>query len=175
MSEFRLDGLQPKIDSSCYIAPGAVVIGDVEMGMDSSLWYNSILRGDVFPIHIGRRTNIQDLCMGHVTAGTHPLIIGNEVTVGHRVVLHGCTIEDRALIGIGTVVLDGAHIGTESLVAAGSIVTPNTKIPAGTLAMGAPARVKRDLTPEERDAFVVSAEHYVQLAKQHRESLQLLR
>ena len=175
MSTFQLDGLQPKIDSTCYVAPGALIIGDVQMGSDSSLWYNSILRGDVFHIRIGRRTNIQDLCMGHVTSGTHPLIIGDDVTVGHRAVLHGCMIEDRVLIGIGALVMDGAHIGKESLIAAGSIVTPNTKIPAGVMAMGAPARVKRELTPEEKGAFVASAEHYVQLAKQHRKSLQLLR
>lgn len=175
MPEFKLAGLQPKIDSSCFIAPGAIVIGDVEIGSDSSLWYNSILRGDVFPIRIGRRTNIQDICMGHVTAGTHPLIVGDEVTVGHRAVLHGCTIEDRVLIGIGAIVMDGAHVGEESLIAAGAVVTPRTKIPSGTLAMGAPARIKRDLNPEERKAFVVSAEHYVHLAKQHRESLYFLR
>jgi len=175
MSRYQLDDLRPQLDASCFIAPGATIIGDVQMGADSSLWYNSILRGDVYPIRIGRRTNIQDLCVGHVTSGTHALIVGDEVTVGHRVVLHGCTVEDRALIGIGAIVMDGAHIGEEALIAAGSVVTPNTKIPSGTLAMGAPARVKRELTQEEREAFVVSAEHYVQLAKRHSESLTILR
>lgn len=175
MTHYQLAALTPQIDETCFIASGAVVVGDVYMGEDSSLWYNSVLRGDVFHIRIGRRTNIQDLCMGHVTSGTHALIVGDEVTVGHRAVLHGCTIENRVLIGIGAVVMDGAHIGAESLIAAGSVVTPNTRIPAGTLAMGTPARVRRELSKKERDDLVASAEHYVQLAKKHRESLTLLR
>lgn len=175
MRQYSFNDLTPQLDPSCFIAEGAIVIGDVQIGAESSLWYNSILRGDVFPIRIGRRTNIQDLCVGHVTSGTHALTVGDEVTVGHRVVLHGCTVYNRALIGMGAVVMDGAEIGEESMIAAGSVVTPNTKIPPFTLAMGTPAKVKRQLTQEERDLLSLSADNYVELARSHKQDLNVLR
>lgn len=140
---------QPKIHDSVFVAETAVVIGDVEIGKDSSVWYGCILRGDVNFIRIGERTNIQDASVIHVSSGTHPTVLEDEITVGHRVTLHGCYVESGCLIGINSVILDGARIGKNSLVAAGSLVTPNTQIPEGSLVMGSPAKVKRALTDEE--------------------------
>src|ERR1043165_716249 len=131
---------QPKIHESVFIAEDAVVIGDVEIGEDSSVWFGSVVRGDVNYIRIGARTNIQDHTIIHVNTGTHPTILEDEITVGHRVTLHGCYVESNCLIGIGAIVLDGARIGRNSLIAAGSLVTPNTQIPPGSMVMGAPAR-----------------------------------
>jgi carbonic anhydrase/acetyltransferase-like protein (isoleucine patch superfamily) len=140
---------QPKIHDSVFVAETAVIIGDVEIGKDSSVWYGCILRGDVNYIRIGERTNIQDASVIHVSSGTHPTVLEDEITVGHRVTLHGCYVETGCLIGINSVILDGARIGRNSLVAAGSLVTPNTRIPEGSLVMGSPAKVKRALTAEE--------------------------
>lgn len=140
---------RPIIHDTAFVADGAVVIGDVEIGEDASVWFGSILRGDVNYIRIGARTNIQDASVIHVSSKTHPTILEDEITVGHRVTLHGCYIETGCLIGIGSIVLDGTRIGKNSLVAAGSLLTPNTQIPANSLVMGSPAKVKRPLTPEE--------------------------
>jgi carbonic anhydrase/acetyltransferase-like protein (isoleucine patch superfamily) len=141
--------LAPRIHESAFIAENAVVIGDVEIGADSSVWYGSILRGDVNYIRIGARTNIQDACVLHVSARTHPTVLEDEVTLGHRVTLHGCYVETGCLIGIGAIVMDGARVGRNSLVGAGSLVTPNTVIPPRSLVIGSPARVKRELTDAE--------------------------
>lgn len=141
--------IQPKIHETAFIAETAVVIGDVEIGAESSVWYGSIIRGDVNYIRIGARTNIQDASVLHVTSKTHPTVLEDEVTLGHRVTLHGCYVETGCLIGIGAIILDGARIGKNSLVAAGSLVTPNTIIPPNSLVMGSPAKVKRELTEEE--------------------------
>ncbi len=157
--------ISPTISSSVFIAPSADVIGDVEVGIESSVWFGTVIRGDVNTIRIGERTNIQDLSMLHVTRKTHPLVIGNEVTVGHHVTLHGCTIKDRVLIGMGAIVLDGAKICEGAIVGAGSIVTEGMEIPSGSLAFGAPARVKRVLTAEESTFLKKSARQYVELAK----------
>ena len=154
-------GTLPKIHESAMVMDSAHVIGDVEIGEESSVWFNAVVRGDVHYIRIGKRTNIQDGCVLHVARRTHPLIVGDEVTVGHNVTLHACTIGSRVLIGMGAIVMDGATIGDNCLVAAGSVVTPNTQIPEGSLAMGAPARVKRELTEEERRSIRESAAHYV--------------
>lgn len=163
--------IYPKIPASCFVAPQSIVIGNVEIGEESSLWFQTVVRGDVHSIRIGRRTNIQDFCMIHVTTeeGPHasPTLIGDEVTVGHRVILHGCTIEDRALIGMGSIILDGAVIGMESVVGAGSLVTQDTRIPEGHLAFGSPARVIRPLKDHERNFLAVSAEHYYQLSRKY--------
>jgi carbonic anhydrase/acetyltransferase-like protein (isoleucine patch superfamily) len=140
---------RPKIHETAFIAEGAFVIGDVEIGENSSVWYGSILRGDVNYIRVGARTNIQDACVLHVSAKTHPTVLEDEVTLGHRVTLHGCYVETGCLIGIGAIVLDGARIGRNSLVGAGSLVTPGTVIPPRSLVLGSPARVKRELTDEE--------------------------
>lgn len=143
--------IEPKIDSSAFIAENAVVIGDVEIGKDSSVWYGCVIRGDVNRIRIGDRTNIQDGTVIHVSRAQFdgPTIIEDEVTVGHGAMIHGCHIEKGALIGIGAIVLDGVRIGSKALIAAGSVVTPNTVIPPRSLVMGSPARVKRELTEEE--------------------------
>ncbi len=160
----------PLIEPDVFIAEGAHVIGDVTIGSGSSIWFNTVVRGDVYYIRIGKMTNIQDNCVVHVTSGTHATIVGDEVTVGHRVILHGCKIQNRALIGMGSVLLDGAEIGEESLIAAGSVVTPGTVVPPRVLAMGAPCKVKRELTSEEIGKLKESAEHYFELAKGYRRS-----
>jgi len=142
-------GKTPKIHESAFIAENADIIGDVEIGEQASVWYGSILRGDVNFIRIGARTNIQDASVIHVSSKTHSTILEEEITVGHRVTLHGCYVEKGCLIGIGSIILDGAHIGRNSLIAAGSLVTPDTQIPEKSLVMGSPARVKRELSDEE--------------------------
>jgi carbonic anhydrase/acetyltransferase-like protein (isoleucine patch superfamily) len=161
------DDKQPVIHKTAFIAETAVVIGDVEIGEDSSVWYGSVVRGDVNYIRIGARTNIQDLTVMHVTSHTHPTILEDEITVGHRVVLHGCHVESRCLIGIGAIVLDGVRVGRESLVAAGSLLTPGTQIPPRSLVMGSPARVKRDLTDAELALLDRSWRNYVELKNKY--------
>lgn len=156
-------GVTPKIHETVFVAEDAVIIGDVEIGEHSSVWYGSILRGDVNFIRIGARTNIQDGSIIHVTSKTHPTILEDEVTLGHRVTLHGCYIETGCLIGIGAIVLDGVRIGKNSLVAAGSLVTPNTQIPEKSLVMGSPAKVKRQLTDDEADDLKKFWRRYVDL------------
>ncbi len=147
IKEFQ--GKKPKIHESVFVAENATVIGDVEIGEDSSVWFGSILRGDVNFIRVGKRTNIQDGSIIHVSSNTHPTVLEDEVTLGHRVTLHGCYIETGCLIGIGAVILDGVRVGRNSLIAAGSLVTPNTKISPRSLVMGSPARVKRELNDDE--------------------------
>ncbi len=160
-------GQSPRLDPSVWTAPGSVVIGDVQIGAGSSVWFGSVVRGDVHWIRIGARSNLQDLCVVHVTGGRHPAQIGDEVTVGHRAVVHGCTVRDGALIGIGAIVLDGAEIGAEALVGAGSVVTPGTRVPDGALALGVPARVTRSLSSEERREQRARALAYVETARAH--------
>jgi carbonic anhydrase/acetyltransferase-like protein (isoleucine patch superfamily) len=157
--------LHPKIHETAFIAENAVIIGDVEIGAESSVWYGSILRGDVNYIRIGERTNIQDASVIHVSTKTHPTVLEDEVTVGHSVTLHGCYIETGCLIGIGSIILDGAHIGKNSLVAAGSLVTPNTKIPANSLVMGSPAKVKRALSADEIEDLKKFWQNYILLSR----------
>ena len=158
----------PRIHESVFVADDAVVVGDVEIGEQASVWFGSILRGDVNHIWIGARTNIQDGSVIHVSSNDHPTILEEEITVGHRVTLHGCHVEMGCLIGIGSILLDGARIGRHSLVAAGSLVTPNTRIPSGSLVMGAPAKVKRSLTAEEIASLARSWQNYVALAARYR-------
>lgn len=154
-------GVHPRIDPTAVLFDGAVVAGDVEIGAESSLWFNVVVRGDVNFVRIGRRTNIQDLSLVHVTRAQHPCVIGDEVTIGHAAVVHGCEIRDRSLIGMGSVILDGAVVGPMAYVGAGSLVTMGTVIPTGRLALGRPARVVRDLTDEEMAFFEKSAANYV--------------
>lgn len=157
----------PTVPTSCFIESTAVVIGDVVMGEECSVWFNAVIRGDVHYIRIGARTNIQDLCMLHVTHDIHPLIIGNEVTVGHHVVLHGCTIQDRVLVGMGAIVMDGAVIGEDSVVGAGALVVEGTVVPPKSLILGAPARVRRAVTDRELVWIKESAANYVRYARQY--------
>jgi gamma-carbonic anhydrase len=161
-------GTAPRLHGSVLLMEGSTVIGDVEIGEGSSLWPGAVVRGDVHSIRIGARTNLQDQAVVHVTTGTHPTVIGDDVTVGHRAVLHGCTVRERCLIGIGAVVLDGAVVGPDALVAAGALVPPGAVVPPGALVMGSPARVARQLTGEERAHLVESAAHYVELSARYR-------
>lgn len=156
------EGKTPRLGARVFLAETAVVIGDVELGDDASVWYGTVLRGDVFRIRVGARTNIQDQCVLHVTTGVWPTLIGEEVTIGHGVIAHGCTIEARCLIGIGSRILDGAVIGEESIIAAGAIVTPRTKIPPRSLVMGTPGRVVRGVNEEELQQLHRSAMNYVE-------------
>ena len=151
----------PEVDSSALVIESAQVIGDVVIGEESSVWFNAVIRGDVNYIRIGKRTNIQDGCVLHVARNTFPLIIEDEVTIGHSVTLHACTIKSRCLIGMGAIVMDNAEVGEDSIVGAGALVTAHTKIPPGSLVMGSPAKVKRPLTEEEKRGIRESAAHYV--------------
>ncbi len=162
-------GIGPTISGKAYIDPNAVVIGDVSIGEDSSLWPGAIVRGDVNSITIGHRTNIQDGAVLHATAnnklqpGGYPLKIGNSVTVGHNAILHGCTIEDYSLIGMGAVILDGAIVKERALVAAGSVVPPGKVVEGGQIWIGNPAKMIRPLTDEELDYLDYSVQHYINL------------
>jgi len=160
-------GIKPTIPSSCFIEETGIVIGDVVLGENCSVWFHAVIRGDVNCIRLGHRTNVQDLCMLHVTHDTHPLIIGDEVTIGHNVVLHGCTIKDRVLIGMGAIVMDGAVIGEDSVVGAGALITEGTIVLPKSLVLGSPAKVKRPVTDKEVTWIKQSADNYVKYAKQY--------
>jgi gamma-carbonic anhydrase len=158
------DGKHPQVGAGTFLADNAVLVGDVHVGARSSIWFGAVARGDVYYIRIGDETSIQDNSVIHVTNGQHATRVGSRVTVGHSVTLHGCTIGDRCIIGMGSTILDDAVIGDRCIVGAGALVTPGTKIPAGTLAVGAPARPKRELNAEELLWIESSADHYVELA-----------
>ena len=149
------------------ILPGAAVNGDVTLGRGCSVWYNAVIRGDVSPIRIDEDTNIQDNAVLH-TSYQFPLVLGRGVTVGHGAILHGCTVEDNVLIGMGAIVLDGAVIGRDSIVGAGALVTKNTRIPPGSMVLGSPAKVKRALTEEEIAAIRENAREYVAIQSRYR-------
>jgi carbonic anhydrase/acetyltransferase-like protein (isoleucine patch superfamily) len=151
----------PAVDPSAYVDTSAQVIGDVEIGAESSVWMNVVIRGDVNHIRIGRRSNIQDLTMVHVMRDTHPTTIGDEVTIGHSAVIHGTTIEDRVLVGMAAVLLNGVHIGHDSVIAAGTLLTEGTRVPPRSLVMGRPGKVKRELTDEEVAEIRWYADNYV--------------
>ncbi|MGA7160661.1 MAG: gamma carbonic anhydrase family protein [Bacteroidota bacterium] len=168
MSIIPYRGIVPRIHPSVFIAEGAHVIGDVEVGKESSVWFNAVVRGDVNFIRIGERTNIQDASVLHVTHGRYPLIIGSSVTVGHNAVVHAATVNDFSLIGMGAIILDNARIGPYSFVAAGAVVVGNSVIPEGMLAAGVPAKVVRPLTEEERQSLIQSAQNYVDYVAQYR-------
>jgi carbonic anhydrase/acetyltransferase-like protein (isoleucine patch superfamily) len=167
-------GVRPVLGDQVFLAPGARIIGDVMLGDQSSVWYNAVLRGDIHFIRIGRKTNIQDGCVLHVTADTHPVTIGHRVTVGHAAIIHGATIEDGCLIGMGAKILDGARVGAGAMVAAGSVVRPGAEIPPGVLAAGVPARVKRELTASESEEIALSSELYLGYSIQHALELGLI-
>ena len=162
-------GKHPQIHPTAYIEESAQVIGDVIIGEQSSVWFNATVRGDVFYIRIGSRTNVQDGTVIHVSNGTHETILEDEVTIGHNVTLHGCYVERGSLIGIGAIVMDGVRIGAQSLVAAGSLLTRGTQIPPRSLVMGSPARVKRPLTDEEVAGLAVFWKNYVGYIEMYRE------
>ncbi len=165
-------GVVPRIADSAFIDPSAVVIGDVEIGARSSVWPNVSIRGDVNYIRVGDETSIQDNTVLHVDHRVYPCLVGNRVTVGHGVVLHGCVVEDDALIGIGAIVLNGATIGRGAIVAAGALVPEGMDVPAETLVMGMPAKVRRTVTEEEKVQFRENAEGYVALTAIYKEEEQ---
>jgi len=167
---FPYKGVRPQLDGSVFVAPTASVIGDVHVGAESSIWYGAVLRGDVMAIRIGARTSIQDNSVVHATGGWTETIVGDEVTVGHSVVLHGCRVGSRVLVGMGSIVLDDAEIGEGTLIGAGSLVTARTKIPPGVLAHGRPCKVARDLKPAELENILEAARLYVRYGREHAES-----
>lgn len=160
-------GIRPKIAASAFIEETAVVIGDVVIGDESSVWFNTVIRGDVHFIRIGNRTNIQDLCVVHVSHDIYPTTLGDDVTVGHHVVLHGCTIKDRVLVGMGAILMDGVVIGEDCIVGAGALITEQTVVPPKSLLLGSPAKIKRSVTDKELAWIRESAENYVRYAKQY--------
>ena len=160
-------GVSPTVPSSCYVDDSAQLIGDVVLGEHASVWMNAVLRGDVHSIRVGAYSNIQDCSVLHGMKEQYGVFVGEYVTVGHSITLHGCTIEDRCLIGMGSIILDGARVGRGSLVGAGALVTPGTDIPPNSFVLGAPARVKREVNESEREQLALSAKHYVELARRY--------
>ncbi|MGH9902019.1 MAG: gamma carbonic anhydrase family protein [Pyrinomonadaceae bacterium] len=159
----------PAVDPTAYIEASAQVIGDVHIGEQSSVWFNAVVRGDVYYIRIGDRTNVQDGTVVHVTNGTHATVLEDEVTVGHNVTLHGCHVERGCLVGMGSVVMDGARVGAQSVVAAGALVAPGTIVPPRSLLMGMPAKVRRPLTDEEVAGLDVYWQNYLEYTRQYLE------
>ena len=154
-------GMTPRVDAGAYIDQSAQVIGDVEIGPEASVWMNAVVRGDVHWIRIGARSNVQDGTVVHVMNGTHPTTIGGDVTIGHAAVVHGCTIGDRVLIGMGAILLNGATIGEDSIVAAGTLVTEEARFPPRSLIMGSPGKMKRALSDVEVASILEYSERYV--------------
>jgi carbonic anhydrase/acetyltransferase-like protein (isoleucine patch superfamily) len=157
----------PKVHPSAFVDQSATVIGDVEIGEESSVWMNVVVRGDVHRIRIGRRSNLQDGTIVHVMRGTHATVIGDEVTIGHGVIAHGCTIGDRCLIGMGAILLNGVEVGTGSIVGAGTLLAEGTIVPPGSLALGSPGKVRRRLTAEEAASITQYADRYVEYRKDY--------
>ena len=168
MSSLAHHGVRPSVHPGAFVAEGAVLVGDVVVGVDSSIWFHAVLRGDINRIRVGDRTNVQDGAVLHVTHAC-AVEVGNDVTIGHQALVHGCVVADGSLIGMGAVVLDGARIGARSLVAAGAVVREGFVVPEGVLAAGVPARVVRPLTDEEKQSLLQSALHYVEYARSYRE------
>ncbi|KJS62328.1 gamma carbonic anhydrase family protein [Streptomyces rubellomurinus] len=162
-----IGGLTPSVDPTAFLAPNAVVVGDVTIGAGASVWYGAVLRADAGPITVGAGSNIQDNCSLHADPG-FPLVVGERITVGHNAVLHGCTVEDDVLVGMSATVLNGARIGTGSLIAAGAVVPQGTVVPPGSLVAGVPAKVRRELTEEEKAGIKANGEGYLLLAEAHR-------
>ncbi len=161
------DSKTPELGDDVFVAETAVLVGDVKVGARTSVWYGVVLRGDVHHIRIGEEVSVQDNTVVHVTSGRHATIVGDRVTIGHSVVLHGCTVGDQCLIGMGAVIMDRAVIGKNCVVGAGALVTPGTEIPEGHLALGSPAKVSRKLTDEELQWISTSSSHYVELAARY--------
>lgn len=169
MSLIAFAGKRPLIHPGAFLAPGAVVVGDVEIGAEASVWFGCVIRGDVNHVRIGALTNIQDGTIIHVSRGTHPTLIGAGVTIGHGAIVHGCTVEDGAMIGIGASVLDGARVESGAIVAAGALVPPGKVVKAGEVWAGCPARHLRAVSEAERGFIRDNAPHYARLAAQYRD------
>jgi gamma-carbonic anhydrase len=161
-------GMTPRLGRDVFVAPNATLIGDVELGDEASVWFGCVLRGDIGSIRIGARTNVQDLVCMHLTDGVSVTVVGADVTIGHGAILHGCTVGDRCLIGMGSILLDNAVIGEGSLVAAGSLVPPRMVVPPRSLVRGNPAKVLREVTEDEGRLGIMGAEHYVEHARRYR-------
>lgn len=158
---------RPLLEERVFVAPTAVVIGQVKLGAGASVWYQTVVRGDVHSIEIGARTNLQDGTVVHVSSGEHFTRVGEDCTIGHRAIIHGCIIGNRVLVGMGAIVLDGAVIGDDCIIGAGSVVTPGTKVPAGSMVIGTPGRVVRPLREQELAFLPRSAARYVETAAEH--------
>jgi carbonic anhydrase/acetyltransferase-like protein (isoleucine patch superfamily) len=162
---YEHQGQRPQLGSGVFVAPNATVIGDVVLGDESSVWFGTVIRGDVFPIRLGARTNIQDGSVVHVTGGKAATTVGDDVTVGHMALLHGCTVGSRVLVGMGSILLDGCVVGDESVIAAGSLVPPNARIPPRSFVMGRPARVLRPVKDEDLAWVLEAGRLYVQYGR----------
>jgi len=173
MAVYELDGVAPEVAESAWIADSAQVMGNVQVAADASVWFGTVVRGDTATITIGEGTNVQDASVLHADLGM-PLVIGRHVTVGHQVMLHGCTIGDESLIGIGAIVLNGAKIGKNCLVGAGALVTEGKEFPDGSMIIGSPARVVKQLTPEQMQGLRQSAQHYIDNARRFKAGLRKL-
>ncbi|MBL0919073.1 MAG: gamma carbonic anhydrase family protein [Hydrogenophaga sp.] len=173
MALYELDGVAPQMADSSWVADSAQVMGNVHLAENSSVWFGAVLRGDTETITIGKESNVQDGSVMHADYG-YPLVVGERVTIGHQVMLHGCTIGDETLIGIGATVLNGAKIGKNCLVGARSLVTEGKEFPDGSMIMGSPAKVVRQLTPEQIEGLRRSAAHYVENAERYRKGLKKL-
>ncbi|MFZ7321032.1 gamma carbonic anhydrase family protein [Comamonas jiangduensis] len=173
MAVYALDGVEPQIAESAWVVDSAQVMGEVHLGADASVWFGTVVRGDTSSITIGEGTNVQDASVLHADLGM-PLVIGRHVTVGHQVMLHGCTIGDESLIGIGAIVLNGAKIGKNCLVGAGALVTEGKEFPDGSMIIGSPARVVKQLTAEQMQGLRQSAQHYIDNARRFRVGLRKL-
>jgi carbonic anhydrase/acetyltransferase-like protein (isoleucine patch superfamily) len=162
------EGVAPRISSSVFLAPGAVVVGDVELRDEVSLWFHTVIRGDVAPVFIGQGTNIQDGCVVHGESGKFDVRIGKNVTVGHQAIIHGCIVEDESLVGMGARILNGCLVGTGSLVAAGAVLREGTTVPPGSLVAGVPAQVRREVNAEELEMIREIPRHYIEFAQSYR-------
>jgi carbonic anhydrase/acetyltransferase-like protein (isoleucine patch superfamily) len=174
MPIYELSGVRPVLGKDVFVAPNATVIGDVHLGDEAGVWFGAVLRGDYYPIRIGARTNIQDNSVVHITASDAATSIGDDVTVGHAAIIHGCTIGDRCLVGMGSIVLDGAVVGDDCFIAAGSLVTPGTHIPAQSFVMGRPARVVRAASDKDIEWIAHASRVYVEYARTFRTSCKLI-
>jgi gamma-carbonic anhydrase len=162
------EGVSPRVADSAFVEESASVIGDVVIGDESSIWFHTVVRGDMHHIRIGNRTNIQDLCCLHVRYKAGATTLGDDVTVGHHVILHACTVSDRVLVGMGSIIMDGAVIGEDSLIGAGALVTPGTIVPPRSLVLGSPARVRRSVTEKEMDIIADAALRYVEYTRKYK-------
>lgn len=169
MGLYEFDGKKPKVNPEAYVSPRASLIGDIEIAEDASVWEFAVLRADMNYIRVGKGTSIQDNCTVHTTV-VNPTIIGDYVTAGHNCVIHACEIGDRTVVGMGSIVLDGAKVGKDCVIGAGSVVTNNTVIPDGSLVLGIPGKVVKEVTAGLRESFMVGARLYVELGKSHKES-----
>ena len=171
MPRYSLKGVAPRLGEGVYVAPNATIVGDVVIGDHSSVWFGAVLRGDIFPIRIGARTNVQDNAVVHVVGGEASTQIGDDVTIGHQALLHGCTVGSSCLIGMGSILLDGVVVEDECLIAAGSLVRPGARVPARSLVAGHPAKVVRTLGDADLEAIRAAASQYVEYGRDFAQSL----